>query len=173
MKNIIAGGVFILSLSLVLVPHRAQAVELGLTPSNVFDLWTNINNALIGTGQAKDAALLERLRAINPQSFKGKKPGDVLKQVEAFRDKLDSLGTGYGLKPTPVFKDPAGGTVTPSVVFLNSGYVLDTMVLVLNKADGEHLISDYYLRRNFNGKTPSDVYAMVELANRRIDALVP
>ncbi len=163
----------ILSLSFALTPHPAQAVELGLTPSNVLDLWTNINNALVGAGEAKDAALSERLQAMKLQSFKGKKPGDVLKQVEALRGKLDSLGSGYSLKPTPVFKGPAGGTVTPSVVFLNSGYVLDTMVLVLNKVDREHQISGYYKRRDIKDKTPSDVYAMVELANRRMDIFFP
>ncbi len=171
MKKTIAGGLFILSLSFILTPFRAQAVELGLTPSNVFDLWTNIDNALIGAGQSKDAALAERLKAMKPQSFKGIKPAAVLKQVETFRDKLDRMGTGYGIEPTPVYKNPAGGTVTPSVVFLNSGYVLDHIVLVLNKVDGERLISGYYERRDVRNKTPSDVYAMVELANRRMDVL--
>ena len=99
-------------------------------------------------------------------------PGDVLVQVAAFRDKLDRLNAASGLEETPIYHDPQGGEVTPSVVFLNSGNVLDSLVLLLIRIDGERLVGGFYARHDFTGRTPSNVFGLVELANRRIDELM-
>lgn len=152
----------------------AQAVDLGLTPSHVFATWMNINETLVVLGDALDdkAKISAELKAMEPQAFSGKKPGEVLKQLTVFRDKLDRLASRHGQKATAIFKDPAGGTVTPSVVFMNSGHVLDSTVLLLSKLDGSQLISGFFQRHAVSGKTPDGPYSLVDLANRRIDMLL-
>lgn len=155
-----------------LISAKSHAAELGLTPSNVVSLWSNINNALLTSAEIIDgAAGRAALEAMTVGSFPGKKPGDVLAQVVAFRAKLDKVGQRLSLKPTKTYSDPEGGAVTPSVVFMNSGHVLDSIVLTVIKLDGERLIGGLYAAHELSGKSPSDAYAMVELANRRIDVL--
>lgn len=158
--------------ALFLFHAKANSAELGLTPSNVVSLWTNINSALLASAEiATGAEGRGALESLKIGAFPGKKPADVLAQVTLFRDKLDRVGGKLALKPTAVYTDPEGGTVTPSVVFMNSGHVLDSMVLTVIKLDGEHLVSGFYASHDFSGKKPSDAYAMVELANRRMDVL--
>ncbi len=159
---------------LVLLVSPARAVELGLTPSHVYATWTNINATLVALGKAVtgDERLVRRLEAMGPSVFQGKKPADVLKQLAIFRGKLDRLKSRHGLQATPVYQDPAGGKVTPSVVFLNSGHVLDSTVLLLIRLDGARLISGYFTRHEVSGKTPDGPYSLIALANRRIDALL-
>ena len=158
----------------VLFVTPVGAIELGLTPSHVFATWININTSLVALGQAnaKDDGRTAQLKAMKPEVFEGKKPSDVLDQVVAFRSKIDRLRLQYGLKPSPVYRDPTGGVVTPSVVFMNSGHVLDSTISLLIRLDGKHLVSRYYTRHEISGKSPSDVYGQVTLANRRMDALL-
>ena len=161
-------------LLLALFVSPARSVELGLTPNQVFATWMNINSALVALGGAVsgDEQLSGRMAAMEPSVFKGKKPADVLKQLAIFRGRLDRLRSQKGLKATPVFQDPAGGKVTPSVVFLNSGYVLDSTVLMLIRLDETRLIGGYYKRYDVSGKTPDGPYSLIDLANRRIGTLL-
>lgn len=161
-------------LTAVLATPMARAVELGMTPSHVVSLWTNINDALITSGRATgDENLAKRLMAMKPVAVQGRKPGDVLNELEKFRAKLDQFAARQGLKKaTPVYKDPEGGTVTPSVVFVNSGYVIDSLLRVLIKLDANQLISGFYTRHDISGKKPNDAYQLVELANRRMDSML-
>ncbi len=163
-----------ISVAMGLAPGDARAQELGLTPSNVLSLWTNVNNALVAvaivTSGGADRA--QRVKATTPETFAGKTPADVLERVAEFRDKLDRLRRKAGLPATQRYQED-GGTVTPSVVFLNSGHVLDAVVQWLVKhTDRQQLVSPFYARHDFSGKTPSDVYGSVDLANRRIDIIL-
>ncbi len=161
-------------LGLTATPGAASAVELGLTPSQVFGLWTNINDGLLASARviSGDSAWHDSLSAMRAQNFNGKKPAEVLDQVVKFRVKLDRLRQKSGLKPAKQFGD-GDGKVTPSVVFLNSGHVLDGLADWLIRNTGpEQLIGPLYARLDINGKTPSDAFGLVELANRRLDQLL-
>jgi hypothetical protein len=162
------------AVGLAIVLRSGHAVELGLTPSHVFSLWTNINAAVVTMGSAVtgDGDVSRRLAAMPPTAFHDKTPSNVIEQVAAFRDKLDRLNAASGLKATQVYRDPEGGEVTPSVVFLNSGHVLDSLVLLLIRSDSERLVGGFYARHEFGDKTPSNVFGLVELANRRMAALM-
>lgn len=149
-------------------------VELGLTPSHVFSLWTNTNNALetMAGILTKDSSLRQKVKATTPRGFTGKKPADVLRRVAEFREKLDRLRQKGSLPPTKRFVHGTG-TITPSVVFLNSGHVLDaTVQWVIKNSGKDQLVSPFYVRHDISGKTPSDAFAMVDLANRRIDMIL-
>ena len=156
-------------------PGETLALELGMTPSNVFVLWTNVNNALItvagtSSGFAEGSA---GIATMTPNTFQGKTPGDVLKKVAAFRQKLDLLRQKSGLKPIEFNAFEAGDTVTPSMVFLDSGHALDGVVeWIVGNTTKDQLISPFYARLDVSGKTPSDAFAMVDLAERRIGRIL-
>jgi len=171
MKHRIAAIAGIVAI-LAVLGARAQAADLGLTPGHVVSLWKNINNALLTAADILQGPEgRTALEAMKEESFSDKTPADVQDKVVEFRTKLDKATASMGLNPTTTYKDPRGGAVTPSVVFMNSGYVLDSMVLTLIYLDGQRLVSGYYASHDFSGKGPSDAYAQVELANRRLKAL--
>lgn len=157
--------------ALTLMPLSAAALELGLTPSNVYSIWSNINDAVVAvahvsTGDEKRVAKLKDLKA---RAFKNKTPGDVLHQVGEFREHLDDLRRRGGMGATNKFIERQDAATTPSDVFLNSGYALNGLVewLILN-TDRKQLVSPFYTRHRFTEKTPNDVFALVDLATRRL-----
>ena len=156
---------------LSLAAGEARAQELGLTPSHVVSLWTNVNAALVTIAEVSsgDEAWAAELASTTPGRFENKKPANVLARAIEFRAKLDRLLAANGLKPAKQYEH-GGGKVTPSVVFLNSGHILDAVVTwIIANTSREQLVSAYFTRHALSGKTPSDAFAMVELANRRID----
>ncbi len=161
-------------LSVLASPSSLRALDLGLTPSHVYSLWTNINDSLIVSSRvvSGDKALLTTLAEMKPEEFSGKRPADVLNRLAVYREKLNQLLLAKNL---PKAKRAAldGGAITPSDVYLNSGHVLTAQVRWLIVETGpEQTVSQFYTRHGFSGKTPSDVFALVELANRRLDLLL-
>lgn len=152
----------------------SAALELGLTPNHVYSLWTNINASLLVISEqtARNPMLPARVEAMSRKSFSGKTPADVLREIAGFQAKVDGLRRTAklpGVKPGP----GADGAITPSVVFLASGNVLDGVVDWLIRHTGpEQLVSQLYTVHDFTGKKHSDVFAMVDLANRRLDAIL-
>ena len=152
----------------------ANAADLGMTPSHVFGLWTSINDVLLRLADASPGQrnLKARMAAIDIEGVNNKEPADVLEQVNNFRENADVL-LRLG-RNSAIAKDERVSTekITPSDVFLNSGHVLDGMVLLLvSKTDANTLISPYYKPNIFSGKNPSDVFALVHLANQRLALL--
>ena len=164
----------ILLIGVVGSPSQSRALELGLTPSNVVGLWTNVNDALLTTARvvSNDPVWLDKITAMTPGAFEGKKPGDVLNRVTEFRAKLNKLRNGFGLKETDS-KVRFDGTVTPTVVFLNSGEVLNGLVdWIIRNTSEQQLVSQFYADRQIKGMTPSDAFAFVDLAARRLDQIL-
>lgn len=156
------------------LPGQARALELGLTPSNVVGLWTNVNEALLATARvvSNDTVWLAKVTEMTPGTFEGKKPSDVLERVTEFRTKLNRLRGGFGLKETDS-NVKFDGTITPTVVFLNSGEVLNGLVDWIIRNTGEQqLVSQFYTDRQIKGKTPSDAFGFVDLAARRLDQII-
>ncbi len=161
-------------IGLGLTPAKAETIDLGLTPSHVYGLWTNINHAIIDLARVllDDDARIRELEAMKPKVFSGKAPADVLKIVAVFRAKLNLRRHESELGRTTRLRI-IGSEVTPSVVFLSSGHVLDSTVELLVQHTGpNHLISQYYVPRSFSGKRPDNVFGLVDLANRRMQLLL-
>lgn len=169
------GWAFVIALMAVPVhPGKGFALDLGLTPSHVYSLWTNINGSLVTVARviSGDPAWRKRLTAYSARKFEGKRPSDVLRRVADYRAKLDRLLRRESLALTKQL--PAGEEeVTPSEVYLNSGFVLNAQVrwLIVNTGP-EQTVSQFYYRHDFSGETPSDVFALVDLANRRLDEIL-
>ena len=152
----------------------ANAGDLGMTPNHVFGLWTSINDVLLKLAaiSSDEKTLTSRMAAMDIERVDGKKPADVLEQVRNFRETADLLLSRSAIPAIVEDKRISSDTITPSDVFLSSGHVLDgTVLLLASKTEADTLISPYYKPYNFSGKTPSDVYALVYLANQRLALL--
>lgn len=164
-------------------PSGGFALELGLTPSRVFGLWTNINDTLLGYARnlSDDEVWLRHLSELEPRKFSGKTPKDVLERVKLFEAKCFKLAadicphaekTNFAKEVTFLLRDD-NSVVTPSLVFLHSGRVLSKMVHTFAvSSDGRQPISPFFTEHGFKEKVPSDVYGLVLLALRRLDEIL-
>jgi|APSaa5957512535_1039671.scaffolds.fasta_scaffold109352_1 hypothetical protein len=155
--------------------HKAStavAPELGkITPNGPYRIWTAINAVLPDYAMLKGgAALRAKVEGLTAVPVSGKKPGEVLRQGMQFKGVLEALRERQKLNNIDIYTDPLGRDVTPGVVYVNAGFGLDGIVecyhLALNDPDATH--GKYYGVPAASGKTPSDVYALVELATRRL-----
>lgn len=146
----------------------------GLKPGQVYSLWTNINDCLLEFAGvvSDDLDWHEELAALPIRSFPGKRPADVLAQAERYRATLDRLRHLAELSPTQrVPRDQAH--ISHSDVYLTSSEVLHAQVELLIRFTGpEQLVSQFYVRRRDDEKTPSHVFAVVELASRRLEQIL-
>lgn len=160
----------LISSALFVLPRNGSALDLGLTPSHVYSLWRNANECLLelAHGISDDADWRERLAAAPLNGFVGKKPSDVLDRLAVARAKVDRLRDLAGLPPVERFARDTR-EITPTIVYLNSGHILDGLVDLLIRTSGpDRLVSQFFARAKFTEKTPSDVLGLVDLANRRL-----
>ncbi|WP_417432838.1 hypothetical protein [Kiloniella sp.] len=159
-----------------------QTVELGLKPSLVYDLWSNMNRAVLtfATLYSDDQVWLEQLQDMQPKAFSGKIPAHVLKRVKLFQEKLDHLDEAPKSVRSDTLLDHSlsnllsskNKEITPSQVYLHSGQALINMSeSILYKSSSPIEISSFFKENNIIEKTPSDVFGLVDLAIRRIDAI--
>ena len=164
-------------------PGAAKTVELGLTPTPVYGLWTNINKALIAYAgiRSSDKDWLNQLTLMKPEKFSGKVPSNVLGMVKQFAARMDELDTNRTGQWTdmllnrdlPNLLASDQNQVTPSMVYLHSGQVLVNVAEIVLKASPTSTeISPFFQERNFTGKSPNDVYGLVDLGLRRLDEIL-
>ncbi|MBL4693235.1 MAG: hypothetical protein JKY92_07890 [Magnetovibrio sp.] len=171
----------VLALS-VSVPKQVQALELGLTPSHVFGIWLNINTVALEIQKSSKLkpTKLPGAKSLVPKIFSNKKPEDVFARANLVQKKL-ILTLGIETLPkTPqwildyqVLEGEAGKKeVTPSQVFVLSSNILHALVKKYSEVNNHSQpISQYYKDNKILGKTPSDVFGLVDLLSRRLDAL--
>lgn len=161
--------------SIMTIPNVA-ALELGLTPSNVFSIWTNINNTLITISRvvSDDPVWQKEILSMNVRQFKGKHPVDVLEQVKKFDGKLFIILPDESPRPEwKAYGKSDGADVTPTIVFQESGHVLgDVVIWLTDISDRNQLVSQFFTSLKFTEKTPSDVFGLVDLAQRRLDRIL-
>ncbi len=139
-----------------------------ITPNQPYDIWLDITADIpLLTPNAAKSRAINRLKA---KKFSGKSPADVLKALAKFRGALDRARAKVGLPKTPIYRSPSGEKVSPAIVYINSGDVLDSVVQYLLKANpGNEAYRANFAYQYPKGKTPSDVYELVDLGIRRLD----
>lgn len=174
-KSAIAAATII---GVVLMPGQAGARGLGLTPSHVYALWVNINDSLLVIARvvSDDVSWRDTLSSMSPMKYEGKRPSDVLDRVGRLHVTIERLGPSAHLAGHPLevdFRDVENDLATPADVFVSSGHVLDRLVSWLIRNTGpEQRVSGSYTRRTFRGKTPSDIFGLVGLADRRLEMIL-
>ncbi|MBL6933309.1 MAG: hypothetical protein ISR45_10200 [Rhodospirillales bacterium] len=180
-KTILVLALFVTSP--VVAQGAGRIVELGLTPSPVFGLWTNINMAVLAYSKShsSDEDWLRKLENMRPNIFSGKEPANVLERVKLFRNRLDELSGGRMGNAAdtllegnlPFLLTSEDDRVTPSLVYLHSGQVLVNIAEeILHSSATAIEISPFFKDQIFTGKTPSDVFGLVDLGLRRLDEIL-
>jgi hypothetical protein len=164
-------------------PAKCRSMELGLTPSHVYSLWQGINRSLLLYSQieSRDEDRLKQLIAMQPKVFEDKIPADVYSHAEKVHARLK----GYVIVSTDVpdwldeYKqnntstDSQNNEITPSAVFVISTQLLNAIVdVVVDNTGWEQPISDLYAIELHTGKTPSDVFGLVDLALQRVEIIL-
>ncbi len=171
---------------LIVIARPANAQDLGLVPSHVFNIWTNINKAMVVFArqqvgqQVRSQKSYSHSNSIKLRKFTGKTPGDVLVRVSQFNKKFHKLvnrtdhSGGELLLAHEVLFQSRGdvSVVTPSTVYLQSAHLLVEIVTeAANKLGDDVLVSSFFEKQKYIDKTPSDVFGLVDLAARRLDLL--
>jgi hypothetical protein len=155
---------------LIMLPMKAFALDLGLTPDQVYSHWSNINKAILSISKltSKDAELIGRIDAMEVRIFTGSTPGDILELALHIEEKFDSLRIIAGLHPTRKIQISGASTTPTDVYILSSRILLSAVEWIINHSDKRRLVTKYFERLEFQGKTPSGVYGLVDLADRRL-----
>ncbi len=149
--------------------------ELGkIAPDGPFRLWTAINRVLLDYASLKGGnELRSQVEGLSPGQFYNRTPGDVLTQTAEFRATLEKLRARLDLPKVRIYEDPLGREVTPGVVFVNAGHIMDATVFAYYTASDkpDEALGNFYDVPVVTGKTPSDVFGLVQLATRRLQLI--
>lgn len=152
-----------------------SVIELGkISPDGPYRIWNAVNKVLLEYASLKGGGeLRSRVQGLNAGQFDGKTPADVLAQAAEFRDTLERLLDRLQLPKVEIYKDPLGRQVTPGVVFVNAGHIMDAVVAAFYSASNkpDQSLGDLYDVPVTTGKTPSDVYALTYLATQRLQLI--
>ncbi|MBT3533844.1 MAG: hypothetical protein HN478_08195 [Rhodospirillaceae bacterium] len=151
---------------------KGDMVKLGkITPNGPYRFWAAINKVLPDYAAVTGGAELHaQVKTLSAHPAAGRTPGDVMVQTAEFRDLLEILRRRLKLAKIEIYKDPLGRAVTPGVVLANAGFNMDALVETYRAAakKPEESLGHFYDVPVMNGKSPSDVYGLVELATRRL-----
>jgi hypothetical protein len=153
----------------------AMAADLTIKPGHVFALWQNVNDCLVSTVRSTTMkmVLISEINDMAPAAFENKTPGDLFELTAVVRGKLERLRAKMGAQPWPETLDMAGGSAQQMHAYLAAGMALDSLAsLLVAKTGPEQSVYVCYKAEIPDGKSASDVYAMVELASRRLDAVI-
>lgn len=151
-------------------PSRAAQIE--LTANQIHTTWSNLNDALIviAAATAIDDEWTAKFKAMPPEPVQGKTLADVLGQAGLFRKKLNAVLTASSFEPVEPASDIHRAADSAPMVYLNSGRLMDGLILLLVQTDPLSFIAHYYAWPETDDKTADDAYAMAALANQRMDA---
>jgi hypothetical protein len=166
-------------------PSSADSQITKITPSQPYAIWININQALIdlSTLKVSDVEVYKQIEEVGLESFSGKKPDDVYILVGEFRQGFSVYSgrdlTTHGdniseLEETIIYTlRTANNEIIPAMVFSRSVLVLDLIMQSYIELDSSaRLLSPYYKLGQYDDKNPSDVYALVDLASKRLQILI-
>jgi hypothetical protein len=155
--------------------NQEGVIELGkISPNGPYRLWSAINKVLLEYASLKGGEELgSQVQGVYAGQFDGMTPADVLTQAAEFRGTLDQVLDRLKLPKVEIYKDPLGRKVTPGVVFVNAGNIMDAVVAAFHSASNspDSSLGDLYDVPVSTGKTPSDVYALVYLATTRLQVI--
>lgn len=150
-------------------------VKLGkITPNGPYRLWFAINGVLPEYALSKGGrGLKSRVEGLTAFSFDGKTPGDVRARAAEYRAMLERLRAQLKLEKIKTYKDPLGRAVTPAVVFVNAGHIMDATVHAFHATSKEPdaVLGVFYDVPVVDGKSPSHVYGLVDLAAIRLQLI--
>lgn len=139
-----------------------------IDPSETYSHWLIINEAL--PLLTTDEAITGTINEFQPNEYNDKVPADVLDEAVVFNGKLDTLRKRHELDETHQGNIPDADQVTPAVVKEYSSHIFDGIKQLAAQINDAN--KDYnFHNETVTGKQASDVFGLVNLANRKIDLL--
>ena len=117
-----------------------------------------------------DKAARNTLLSLTANKVSGKKPSDAVQAVYALHDQVNVLRKQKGLKRIGRYARN-DGKVTPAIVYINAGLALDGLAEISQQIDSTKNYGDLFEAPELSGKSPSDVYAIMNLSYRILAAL--
>lgn len=139
------------------------------TPNEVYSHWLSMNEALLLL--TTDKNITSKISRLQANEYSDKMPSDVLNEVVAFKGKLDALRQKNDLGETPHENIPTTDQVTPADVLVYSEPLLNAMQELAIQINQDNKDCSFH-SETVTGKQPSDVFGLVDLANRKIDLLL-
>ncbi len=143
-----------------------------VTPSQVYALLENYNVALLHYVKTHKRSLLGKVKAEKLVVFKNKKPEDVFVILNKLSSKVDKLTRRVKQKPMTRVKREKAKAI-PAEVFLQAGNNLDAFVQYMHSIEVDKSWGQFYTNRTYSvGKTPDNVYALVDLLLRKTNYIL-
>ncbi|MFT5162481.1 MAG: hypothetical protein ACI9FJ_001057 [Alteromonadaceae bacterium] len=178
-KSIIMAGFLMLFIVTSTLIKTATALELGFTPNHVYSLWINVNQAVLTYGEqiSPNTQWLIKVKQMQPQPVTDKVPADVLKKAKEVSSMLAVLTKPqlYQRLSNEVLLQLSDGVeeIKPTDIYLFSSVLLhQTITLIVTQASKDIAIGALFKPLEVVNKTPSDVFAQVALAQRRLAAII-
>ncbi|MBV7315101.1 hypothetical protein [Shewanella sp. NIFS-20-20] len=142
-----------------------------LTPTQVYEVVYDLN-ALVSYFAEQHHPQLAATMPDDMISVAGYQPEQVFLALSELSDQLDQFSIRYDLAPMRRVARQQDVAI-PAEVYLQAGICLDAFVLNLAKIEPMNAFGSFYnLPTDGLSKTPSDVFALVELVNRKLTLLL-
>lgn len=138
-----------------------------LTPTQVYSLMENVDAIVMHYAYSYKKELGDALpRTVT--LVEDRTPNQVFLALLQLSDKLNILADDYGVpRVQRIVREQA--EAIPAEVFLLAGACLDTLAHILSVMQPENNFGDFYITHTYRQpKTPSDVYALVSLIDRKL-----
>ncbi|HEC12118.1 MAG TPA: hypothetical protein ENI80_02560 [Acidiferrobacteraceae bacterium] len=143
-----------------------------VTPSQVYSLQQDFEALFMLYVKNHKKGLAAQVKALNLVPITGKIPDDVFVITNRLSNSLDRLAKSLHLKPMKRFTREKAKAI-PAEVYLQAGNNLDVLVKIMNKLESEKNWGNYYAIRQYKlAKNPSDVFALADLSERRLNLVL-
>lgn len=153
--------------------HSQAAEKIELNTGDVTSIWRNVNTIVLvlAANIAMDDEWVQELRDMKPKAELGTDEASLAQEMVQFHEKLNALLTSSELPALPPVADDSAA-MTPSALYMRTGYMLDHLVNYLITADTLASAAIYYTPVDLSAATAKDLVAEVNLANQRMDAFI-
>lgn len=138
-----------------------------LTPTEVYSLVSNLDAIVMYYANGYHPKAVSKLPTrIFP--VEGYTPDRVFIALTKLTQKLNILADEYGVsRVRRVIREET--EAIPAEVFLLAGSCMDTVAHILSVMEPENSLGDFYVNHRYTKpKTPSDVYSLVDLIDRKL-----
>ncbi|OEF50259.1 hypothetical protein A1OW_11230 [Enterovibrio norvegicus] len=142
-----------------------------LTPSQVYELVKNIDALIMRYAQKHRPQRVNALPT-DPIRVSNYTPEQVFVALLALSDNIDRFLQANHL---PLIKriEREQNNAIPAEVYLQAGLCLDSLIMAMSRIENGKSFGDFYaLKESDKTKTPSDVYALVDLVHRKLFVLL-
>lgn len=143
-----------------------------VTPTQVYTILESVNRALVFYSKNHKRSVVSKVKTLKQSKITGKSPEHVFIKLTSLSNAMDKLSRRKQVKAMPRVTK-AKAKAIPAEVFIQAGHNLDALIKYMSKVDPGKTWGQFYdLNSNISAKTPSDVYAIADLALRRLELIL-